>query len=299
MRILLLALRHRPCVRGMMLAALVLALMPPTVLGHGEERHRPADELVKEGESLMIGSFSAEQAGPLVVVPFEEGPLPCGNERLVRYQIPIGEDVFVTFAHNDTSLEAGFALPPSEKRFLAVGVGTGDAVRALFIMQEHVVALHELAAGIVGGDNETFRQGALGVAHAAGPSAHGIDHPLEGYGITLAYDETGSADPCFTSEGHSGFRFSKATSRARLAPGSVVHVVVLYDPNFDVPLPRPIEDSTAVFQANLYLARSDEDPSMLRAALDPSPEAESWIPVLVLGAATLGTLPGVARRWRR
>ena len=66
-----------------------------------------------------------------------------------------------------------------------------------------------------------------------------------------------------------------------------MHAVVLYDPQIAAPLPRPIEGSTRVLEANLYLAQPGEDPAEVRAALDPTPGASTWLPLAGVAAGLI------------
>ena len=268
-------------------------------MAHGDERHRPADELVEEGEKLMVGHFDADQPGPLVVVPFVDGGMPCGDDRFTPYYLPLGDDAFVTFLHNESSIEASFRFPAQAQRFVGIGIDTGEAVRALFVMQEHVVAIHTFAGAALKDGNVTFREGELGVAHAAGPSAHGVAHPLEGEGMVAAYHDLGVSTLCEHDRETMGFRANKTMFAERAEPGRIVHVVVLYDPAFDVFLPRPIDNSTIVFQANLYLARPGEDLAALRAAFDPKPRADVLVPLLLVATTLPWAVFAGVRQQRR
>lgn len=275
--------------------ALVALLFIPVAAGHGKERHTP-DELLREaGEKLMVGEFRGQQEGPLVVVPYVDGPLTCGMD--LPYQIAVTDGFSVTFLHNATQVQASFALTDDTKGYVAFGTDTRQASRALFLMQEYVVAVHRVAATVLGPDRDPLRQGFMGIPHVAGPSGHGFSHRLEGDGIAIEYvDDVDQADAC--GRPAPSIRLDRDPA-AGMEPGRVVHAIVLRDPNLSEYLPRPIDNSTDVFQVNLYLACEGEDPDRVRQALDPKPGAHEWLPLSVLGLAFVGlSLRSVRRRVR-
>lgn len=283
------------------LAALAGLLLVPSHAAHGTE-HGLDDQLVRNGDRLLLGSFDAPQPGPLLVIPYSEDPLPCGPDPSRRFLVRLGPDAAVSFAANATHVQALFDLPA--EGYVAFAADTHDAVRALILMQENAVALHRLAADVVRPDaNDTgarLRTGTMGIPYALpGASGHGFGHEVEGGGIAMAYDSAtrGLAGGCRSAEpGHAGLWFLRANLSQSLAPGSLVHVVALYDSAVPQFLPRPLE-STRVLQANLYLARPGEDPDGVREALDPRPGADEALPLALFGLGTVALgLPAALRR---
>lgn len=275
-----------------LLALLALALLLPLAAAHGEQAALD-EQLVDDGRRLTVGEFKAPQRGGLVVVPYVEGPLPC--EGAAGYRIPLTPTSGVAFAANATALQALFDGPASEGGYTAFAVDTQSAQRALILMQENAVALHGLVGVVREGNDTRARSGALGLPYPIpGAAMHEPEHPAEGQGIVMDHDGSFSgAQACPVSEpGHVAITFRFDALPESLGPGKLAHVVALHDPEIAAFLPRPIDDSTAVLQANLYLARPGEDPATIRAALDPSPRVADALPILLLGVG----LVWIARR---
>lgn len=268
-------------------ALLVLALLP-TAAGHGLD-HALEAQLTEGGEALLVGSFDAPQPGALLVAPHRAGPLPCGDLAAAGHRVPLGRgEGGVAFLGNATHVAAVLDLPAPG--FVALALDTHAAARTLLLMQEQAVALHRLAAAAPNGSAWEARGGVLGIPYALpGATGHGFgDAAPEEVGLRLAYE---GAAPLLCAGGAS--HVTLAVERAvlpSLAPGGVVHAVVLYDAALSW-IPRPLP-STEVLQVNLYLARPGEDPAAVRAALDPQPGAHEALP---LGLLALG-LALVARR---
>jgi hypothetical protein len=275
--------------RLVLLALLAAFVAAPLALGHGESHDALETQLVDAGAKLMLGSFEAPQPGPLVIVPHHDGALGCGDSTGAGYLVPLGEDAGVSFGTNATHVAATFDLPAGG--FVAFAVDTRDASRALIIMREYAIARHRVTAIVTEGARDgQNRSGILGVpyelptapvaGHAGGP------HPIEGGGIQIAYDEgrlPASGQICRAPGGeHVTVSFLRQDFPESLSPGMIVHAVALYDPKIPQFLPRPIDESTRVLQANLYLARANEDPEAIRSALDPSPEALDLLPLAAL-----------------
>ena len=274
-------------VGGWIAVAAVLTLLP-CAAAHGEDAHLD-DQLVDAGRRVLVGEFTAPQPGALVVVPFFEGALGCASAAHAGYRIPLGDGSGVSFASNATAVEALFDAAPGATGYVGLAVDTHDATRALILMQENAVALHALV-GLVRGDSESeprAETGALGLPYPI-PGAgmgHGFEDAIEGRGIVLAHDGSFGEPRWCADGGHAALAFSRGDLPDSLGPGSLVHVVALEDPAIAQFLPRPIEASTRVLEANLYLARPGEDASRIREALDPAPAA---FDVVALAGLALG-----------
>lgn len=282
-------------VRVALVAALAAALAP-LAGAHGEERDLQ-DALVEDGDRVVFGAFDLPQDGPLVVVPYVDGPLPCtpGPGAVIAFDERTG----VMFVSNATEVRAVFDLPARGAGYAAFALDTHDAVRALTIMQESAVALHALVGVVIKPTEDGTTEAeqateALGVPYPIpGTAMHDFPNAVEGDGIVLDHDDsfTGGAT-CVTEPGHVAVSISRAALPDSLRPGQVVHAVTLLDPELPYLLPRPIEGSTRTLQANLYLARPGEDPAAVRAALAPT---TGWADVVPLAALALG-LVWVGRR---
>ena len=260
------------------LAALLWAAAPALAHGGVDDGDGPLSE---NGEALMVGSFDAAQEGPLVIVPHRAGPLACADATSGALALGDGR---LAFGWNGTALQAVLDVPANGSGAAGFAVDTGEAVRTLLLMREHAVALHRLAALVLGA-NTTYRSGLLGVPHPVGPAMHDFEHTAEGGGLLMDYDEsTRGGAWCADGPGHVVLRFTDEESDL-LRAGGIVHVVVYRDARIPHFLPRPIDGSTAVLQLNLYLARPGEDPAVLQAAFAPRAGAREWLP---LGALALG-----------
>jgi hypothetical protein len=284
-----------PDVRVLALAASGLVLLLPAVAAHGDERHLD-DQLLRNGERLMVGGFDAAQPGPLVVVPYVDGPLTC-ESATAGFLIPLSAQTGVTFLTNATHLLADFDLVVPG--YTAFAVDTADAVRSLIMMEEQAVALHALAShGIPPSTNRSavaeLRAGVLGIPYRIpGASVHSLGHDLAGGGIAMQYGpDAGSMDACESAD-RLGLLVPRSVAPSALEPGRIVHVVALHDPDVPQLLPRPL-DSTEVLQANLYLARPGEDPEAVREGLEakPGPSAGVAAGGLILGLAWVTRRPG-------
>lgn len=252
------------------LVVIAAVFLAPIVLAHGDEEHLD-DQLVRNGQRLMVGEFGAAQPGPLLIVPFMEAPLACGS-RQADFVVPLSGGAGVTILSNATHILAEFDRPTSG--YVAFALDTADAVRALLLMEEQAVSLHVLAAhGVPGGSDRNaspeLRVGLLGIPYRIpGASMHSLGHDLEGGGIAMQYG-SGAATVAFceVAPDRIGFLIERALRPQTLAAGGIVHAVALYDPVVSQFLPRPV-DSTEVLQANLYLARPGEDPGELQDALE-------------------------------
>lgn len=257
--------------------------------------HHPSDrldeQLVDAGDDLMYGGLDSAQPGPLVVVPHVEGPLPCGVPEEGGYLIPFGEGAGVMFLTNGTHLGVVFDVPADQPLYAAVGVDTGNAVRALLLMEEHAVTLHRMGALVLPEDpgaNLTTRWGLLGVPYdLPGDGPHDIEHEIPGGGIQLDYD----GDPrggtfCRSQEtGHIAFFHRHDGPQGELRPGALVHAVTLLDAHVPHFLPRPVDESTSIGQWNLYVSKAGEDPDRLQAALSSSPAVDDVVPLVLLVVA--------------
>lgn len=277
-------------VRGSPLALLALGLLP--LASAHEEHERLEEQLVQDGEAVLIGRFGAPQPGALVVVPYLDGPLPCGEPAEGATTMGLGPGASVRFLSNASHVGAVLDVP--RDGYAGFAVDTHSAARTLILMQEQAVALHRLAAAVLNGSGASYASGVLGIPYALpGASAHSLYHPQEGGGVRMAYDEApGPGSACASGEpGHATLAFARTELPGSLAPGSVVHAVALYDPELPRLLPLPLP-STRVAQANLYLARPGEDAAMLRAAFASAPGVQELGPLLLLA----GGLGWAARR---
>lgn len=278
------------------LATLLLATaLAPLAAAHGTEQHVD-EQLVESGEALMLGEFKAAQAGPLVVVPFVDDALTCDTER-GAYRIPLGDDAGVAFVTNETTVQALFDLPADHVGYAGFAVDTHDATRALLLMEENAIALHALV-GVVTDDDGTgeSRTGALGLPYPIpGTAMHDMTSiPVEGGGVLMSHDDSFAGGRwCASAEpGHLAIMLDRSDLPDSLAQGQLAHVVALADSTVVGYLPRPLDGSTRVLQANLYLAREGEDPARVRAALDPAPTLAQLLPIAIAGVGSVW----VARR---
>ncbi|HUR67962.1 MAG TPA: hypothetical protein VM370_01855 [Candidatus Thermoplasmatota archaeon] len=270
--------------RLLLLAALWLL---PSALAHGGEAGID-DQLVDNGRALQLGTFTAPQPGALVVVPYVEGALGCAPPAEADYSIALGADAGIAFAANATALAAYFDLPPQGEGYAALGVDSHDATRALILMQENAIALHALAGVVERGSALDVKTGALGVPYPIPGTAMEHAEELaapEGGGLLLDHDGSFTgARACAGSEvGHLAILVEDSSLPDSLAPGRLVHAVAMFDATLAQFPPRPLDGTTAVLQANLYLARPGEDPARVRAALDPSIKlVADGVPILAL-----------------
>ena len=265
------------------LVFLVLAL-PGIALAHGQD-HALEQQLSANGEALLLGRFDAPQPGPLVVAPYRGGPLPCGEPAAAGFRLALGDGAGVAFLGNATHVAAVLDLP--RPGFAAFAVDTHAAARTLLVMQEQAVALHRVVGAVPNGTAVEARAGVLGIPYALpGADAHGFGHAAaDEVGLRLAWG--GTTPACAAAAEHLTLAVARADLPESLRPGAVVHVVVLYDAALPQFLPRPL-DSTAVLQANLYLARPGEDAAQVRAALASQPGVAEAVPlVALLGGAAL------------
>lgn len=281
------------------LAAAAVLVLIPGVVAHGGG-HGLDEQLVADGKRLLLGEFTAPQRGPLVVVPYTEGPLGCAASAEAGYRIAMSDDVGVMFAANETRVQILVDRPAGQTGYVGFAADTHDATRALLMMQENAVALHALVGVVHNDTTAEARTGTLGVPYplgdGAGP-AHGHGH--DDTRMMMAHDgAVGRPVWCEgPGPGQLVLAFNRTALPESLAPGMLVHVVALVDARFAQFLPRVIPDSTSVLEANLYLARLGEDPTRVRAALDPSPSVHDAVPaaLAVLGVA-LVALPVRGRR---
>lgn len=268
----------------MLWVAVMVFLVAPLAGGH--PGHGSADQLVEDGRKLVVGSYTGPQPGPLVVVPFVDADVECGAFVPEGATLPLGHDATATFFVNATGLHAVFDLPIEAWRgYAGLAVDTHEATRALIHMKESAVALHALASVVwrdLGEPGEVVL-GTLGAPYALPDQAHAHDFEFapEGGGLLMAHGGAfAGATSCLGDDGvHRGFSFASSALPASLSPGSVVHVVALFDPVVADFLPRPIDGSTRVLQANLYLARPGEDPAMLQRAFDPGWDVGDALPL--------------------
>lgn len=250
--------------------------------------------LVEGGERLMFGRFDAPQPGPLLIVPFLDGSLPCGVGEEDPFLVLVGDGAAVTFLSNATHVLVAFET--AKPALAAAALDTHAAHRTLTLMTEEAVALHAMGARLrTGTPNSTgpdFRAGVLGLPYALpGPVVHRLAHPVEGFGIRMAYEE--GAAPVAPCDGPAGGLFGVTFLREdlpeSLEAGSVVHAVVVYDDASVAWLPRPVDETSHVFQANLYLARPGESVEDLRRAFDPRPGPHELVPAagLLVGLALM------------
>lgn len=264
--------------------------------------HHPGDrvdeQLLDAGSRIMYGGFDAGQTGPLVVVPHHEGPLPCTVPERSPYLLPLGRSAGLMFLTNDSHLVAVMDLPVGHDAYAAVAMDTGRAVRTLIMMQEHAMSLHRFGAVVTSSDpavNDTARWGVMGVPYELPePSPHQIDHPMPGDGIQLDHDDNPRAATFCRDEetGHVGFVFPHEGSGEAMEPGRLVHGVALFDDEVPAWLPRPVDESTAIEQWNLYLTRPGEDAQEVRAALSSRIGVDDAVPLLLMGLGFIWALIG-------
>ena len=269
--------------RAWLLPLVVLAL--PSALAHGNEQHIDG-QLLEDGERLLLGEFTAPQPGALVVVPYVDRPLGCAPPAAAEYRIALGPDAAVSFATNATTFAAFFDVPPFGEGYAGLAIDTHDATRTLILMEENAVALHALVGTVLRGTLLETRTGALGLPYPIpGTAAHDMgEFEPEGGGIVMTHDGSflgGAA--CSTEEpGHLAISVELASLPDSLAHGRLVHAVAMFDPELAGFPPRPIDATTGLLQANLYLARPGEDPVRVRDALDPSLGLADALPLLGL-----------------
>lgn len=280
------------CRVGLVLAAILL--LSPLAAAHGGADDSYEDQLLKDGEKLVVGKFTAPQPGPLVVVPFVEDPPACAASPSVGTTIAMGKDSAVTFYVSAQGLHALFDLPPDPNGYYtAFAVDTHDASRALILMMEEAVALHALEAVRVKEGNETVRSGVLGLPYELPTEGgHAFNITPEGGGILMDHDGSFSGATVCSGDvpGHRTFSFNASKLPDSVTPGRIVHVVALYDPKVPEFLPRPVDGSTRVLQLNLYLARPGENATAVRAAFSPTWSAADLVPI---GLAAVGTLAAI------
>lgn len=273
------------------LAALVLVAAPAAAHGGAEGEGALLDA---SGEALLLGRYDAPQPGPLVVAPFRDGPLPCGEPADAGYRVALGGGAGLALLGNATHVAAVLDLP--RPGFAAVAFDTNAAARTLLLMQEQAVALHRLAAALPNGSAWDARGGVLGLPYALpGAGAHDLGAFPEEQGPRLAYDRDAAPEAaCAGAPGHLTLMLRR-DALASLAPGGVVHVVALWDPDAPGWLPRPLP-STHALQANAYLARPGEDAAQVRAALAARPGPAEAVPLLALGAGVAALVLATGRR---
>lgn len=270
---------------------LILALAPGALAHTGE--HGLDEQLVERGDRLMLGGFTAPQPGPLVVLPLRDGELRCDGEG-APFRVALDEaGTTFALAMNESHLVASFDVADSAIGWGSFAVDTNGAVRTLVLMQEHAVALHRAGAFMVNETEADLRSAIVGVPYELPVEApHELMGDIDGEGgVQVAYEAVAGVASCGEEI---AFSFERA-ARSSLAPGGVVHAVLMFDPELAVFLPRPIEDSTVVFQLNLYLTREGENPAHVADALDPSPSVHEFAPA---GALGLGAV-ALAFPWRR
>lgn len=258
-------------VRLLVSLVFALALAPATALAHGPD-HSLEDQLVKDGAKLVIGKFTAPQPGPLIVVPYVDEAPPCAGTPTAGAVLPLGDGAYVTFFVAADGLHALLDLPADPTGYAAIAVDTHDAQRALILMAENAIALHALRAVVFKDGRDQDRSGVLGLPYLLpGEVGHAMNYTPEGGGIVMDHDDSfrGSIVCAGDVPGHRAFAFNATALPESVTPGRVVHVVALYDPEVPFFLPRPLDESTRVLQANLYLARPGEDPVAVREAFSP------------------------------
>lgn len=281
--------------------ALCLVLVAATPLAGAHEAHQTEgmdDQLVNAGEGLMVGSFDAPQRGPLVVVPYVDGPLDCGRMAAHSYLIPIGNGTAVSFVANETTVQANLDVPPNATGFASFAMDTKNAHRTMMLMLEHAIATHAMGAILLEEGNRSvdasFQDGIMGVpylfpdaANASKTSKYFLEIDSPGGGIRMEYD--GASAPASWCEGDEPGHYAIRVSRTHmdaLKPGAIVHGLVHWDHELAKWLPRPIP-TTDEFQVNLYLTRSSEDPEAIQNALDPAPRPQNVLSVAGLGLGML------------
>lgn len=274
-------------------------LATPVIQAHDAHRTEGMDDqLLDAGQGLMVGSFDAPQEGPLVVVPYVEGPIDCNEP--AGYVLPVGGGAGVSFAVNETHLVASVQVPANATGYVGVGVDSANAWRTIMMMLEHAIAMHYLGAHVIqdgpNGTRSEFRSGLMGVPYlfpgaenASVSSPYFIDVPMPGDGVRMIYDAKAPVRPCpDTRPGHRTVMVDRWTDpesldaaprwRDSLGPGSIVHAMVHFDPEVPYALPRPVE-TTHELQVNLYLTRASEEADRVQAALETRPDATRIVPV--------------------
>lgn len=249
------------------------------------------DQLLSAGEGLMVGGFDAPQQGPLVVVPYADGPLECGVMEENSYLIPVGNGTAVSFVANATHVQATLDVPPNATGFVSFALDTKSAHRTMMLMLEHAIAMHGLGGAVLeernGTVEPTFRSGVMGVpylfpdaANASQTSKYFLEIDSPGGGIRMEFEDASApASWCTGDEpGHYGIRFARFSMWDSLKPGSIVHGLVHWDHELAEWLPRPIP-TTDEFQVNLYLTRASEDAGSIQKALDPAPRPQNLLSV--------------------
>ncbi|MGQ0535042.1 MAG: hypothetical protein ACT4PT_03115 [Methanobacteriota archaeon] len=284
--------------RPLFVLAAFASLAAGLAAAHGNEGGLEGT-LVEGGRPVLVGRFEAPQPGPLIIVPYEDGPVAC-DARNEAAGVPFGDGVAVRFAANATHVAASFEVPSDRPAFVAVAFDTHDASRALVLMRETAVANHALVARgrppASGADGAlAVRTGLLGVPYPLpGPAGHGLAHTPEGGGLVLQYrDDAANGEACEEAPGHVTLGILRAALPESLGPGRIVHAVALADSEVPVLIPRPLDGSTGVLQANLYLARPGEDPERIREALTTGLSLADALPIalVLVGAAA------VSRKW--
>lgn len=265
-----------------LLAAAAMLFISGVASAHGADAGI-GDQLVKDGAKLVTGTFTAQQPGPLVVVPHVAQAPECAAAPTTAVVLPLGHDAEVAFFGTADGLHTLVDLPPATQGFVGMAVDTHDASRALILMDESAIALH----GIVSvawrdGAEPVTRTGALGVPYALpGEGGHAFNYTPEGRGILIDHDDSfrGGSTCAGNSPGHRAFSFTALAMPDSVGPGRIVHVVLLYDPDVPAFIPRPIDESTRILEANLYLARAGEDPVLVARALDPQLGLPEYAPL--------------------
>lgn len=286
---------------GWLLVVAATALAATASAHDGHETDGLEEQLVDDVGGVMIGRFDAPQAGPLVVVPFTNGPLPCGVSASTDLLVPVGNGTAASFAANATHVQVLLDVPVNATGYIAAALDTADAHRTIMMMMEHAIAIHALGSILVQDDdnqtaNVTFRKGVMGVSYRLPGAEEGSavskyfeGHPMPGEGIRMQYDLRAPVTWCRNEEqGAYGVLFERASMTDSLGDGMIVHGVVMWDHDLPAWLPRPI-DTTDELQVNLYLARPGERPEALQAALGPGPTLQTLISVGCLLAAGLWT----------
>ncbi len=252
----------------------------PMAAAHGDE-HAPVEF------AGVVGRYSGAQPGPLLIVPYVDVPPLCGTAPTQGALVALGDDVFLTFFVTGVGLQVLLDLPQdASSGYAGLAVDTHDASRALILMQESAISLHSLVGVVWNETTTTVRTGALGLPYIIpGTGGHDMGVSLEGGGILLDHDNASAAGSSCAGpdRSHRTFVFSAQVLPESVEPGRVVHIVALFDPDVPYFLPRPIDGSTRVLQANLYLARPGEDIASLRDALEPRARFEDVAPLVVLG----------------
>jgi hypothetical protein len=235
-----------------------------------------------------------------VVVPYVEGPVPCGGVPTDSHLIPVGKGAAVSFVANESVVQANLDLPLAETGFASFALDTDRAHRTMMLMLEHAIAMHAMGAAVFeeeqnGTFEATFDDGMMGVpylfpdaANASRTSKYFLQIDSPGGGIRMDYDMRAPASWCEGDEpGHYAIRLDREAMGEALDDGAIVHGLVHWDDEVPKWLPRPIP-TTEEFQVNLYLTRPTEDPESIRDALDPAPRPQNV--VSVIGGTVCGLL---------